>query len=153
MPAVIPGLYRLHGDITQVKYQMFPVLDRFFPGDDPAIWIPVFDTVYTVVVVMGMGYENQIGRQIIPLTHIRIDVDHLALVGHNANTGLPLVEQFCRTGNSLRRFILLCLNRLHLGRKLYFSGRWSLRETAGGEQHKRNQQERQHHHSFLLHKI
>ena len=131
MPAVVSGLHRLYGDVAQVKHLMFAVLDRFLPGNDLTIWIPAFDTVHAVVVIVGVCDQNQISGQIVAPAHIRVDVDHLSLAGHHPHTGLPLVEQLCRIGDGLCRFVRL--NRLHLGGRLHFNRRWSGRCTTGRE--------------------
>ena len=108
MPAVVSGFHCLHGNVAQVKHLMFPVLDRFLPGNDLTVWISVFDAVYATVVVVGVCDQDQISRQIVAFAHIGVDVDHLALVCHNAHTGLPLVKQLRRAGNTLHGPNLFC---------------------------------------------
>ena len=48
-----------------------------------------------VMVVMLVGYEDQIRRQIIAFPSIRIDVDHFVSLGDEAQGSVPLVKKFC----------------------------------------------------------
>ena len=87
---IIPGLDRFHGDIAQVEV---PVLQGFLLCDHPAVIAAFRDQIHLVVIVVVVGHQDQIRRQVISFPRVRIDIDDLVISGHDADAGMAHVKQ------------------------------------------------------------
>ena len=74
----------------------------FLPGDDLAAFIPVFDFVDSVVVIMPVGDQDQVRRKVIAFSGVGINVDDLSFPGDDPQAAMPLIEEF-RGSRAFRR--------------------------------------------------
>ena len=89
--AVGAGMYWLGLFESAVLVAIQVILHRFPVGDNYAILVPVLHLVYRAMVEVAMSHQNQVGRQVVVVTRIGVDVDHFALGSDDAQAGLTHV--------------------------------------------------------------
>ena len=90
---VVAGLDSLHCGITQVKGPVFPVDKAFSPGDNLAVFIPVFDFMDAIVVIMPVGDQDQIRWNVISVAGVGIDIDDFSFRGGDPEACVALIIQ------------------------------------------------------------
>ena len=100
MVAVVPCLNCLHGSKSEVKDPVFTIHQSICIIDDLAPFIAVFYQINCAVIRVAMGNKNQICREIVALTGIRINIDDLVVTGNNPQTPVSLIQ---KSGGIFRR--------------------------------------------------
>lgn len=76
MKAVEACLNRFHAHIRQIEYLMHAVYERFLVRDNLAILISIGYFINVTMIEVPMGHQDQIGRQIILISGIGVNVDY-----------------------------------------------------------------------------
>ena len=93
MPVIISRFHSFNRYISQIENLVFAIYNSFTVSNDLTVRVAVFYLINSAVVIVTVSYENQVCREIIAVTGIGVNVDHLALAGNDAQAGLALVEQ------------------------------------------------------------
>ena len=109
MVPVVAGLYGFHLCPAEIVGFVLPVHQGVAVPDDPAAIVPVLDQLNLVVVHMFMRNQDQVCREVIAFSGVRVDIDHLFVLSHDPEAPMPLIKE---TG---------CMDRIPCGpvRQLY----------------------------------